>query len=254
MKKNKFIVILIITIVFVGVFAGCGSFTYDTVGGGISVNNGSGNGSNDVYSNTTLTGTVTLKQFLDSGPKVGFVTIPSKPGYPLIYLFEDGKVYMVCTHSSSDGPRANDLIFDNSTLPTNAIPWSELDKMSDEEMLEYARDHKQLKFVWYGWNTWTKVDEFSTGKYKLHIYTDYTGKSRDYERIEIQYEKGDNYPYGYNSLPDMDRIKTTADKKVINGSIYTGFVDQDGDELYFRTGNNLTIVLDKVGDAGVEVD
>lgn len=254
MKKNKFMAILTIAAVLMCMLTGCDSSTAGSWGGGGAVNNNSEDEGSNADDNATLTGTVTLKQFLDSGPKVGFVIIPDKPKYPLIYFFEDGKVYMVCTHSSSDGPRANDSIFKSGSSSDGEIPWSEFDRKTDDEMVEYARSHKQLRFVWYGRNTWKKVDEFSTGEYRLHIYTDYTGVSRAYERIEVHYEDGDHYSSGYSSLPDMGGIKLTADKVVINGSTYSGFADQDGNKLYFRTGNDLTIVLDNIGDEGVEVD
>lgn len=240
MKKIKFVAILTIGILLMCMLAACGSSTYGS---------GSGGG--------TRTGTITLKQFLDSGPKVGLIGTPNKSDYPHIYLFENGKIYMVCTWSSYNGFYANDkhgaLIKGNDGIVT----WGDLAKMTDEELLEFAREHKQLEYIWFGGDYGLiEVSEgFATGEYTLHIYTDSTGNNRSYERIEINYEyRNNDWADKYDAVPFIDKLKSSTEKAVIYDSIFSGLEDAKGNVLYFRTGENLTIVLDNLGDEGVEVD
>ena len=256
MKKFKFMTILTIAIVLIGMLAGCDSFT-----------SGSGSGGGTVNSNDTRNGTITLKQFLDSGPKVGFVGTPDKAGYPCIYLFENGKVYMICTWKAH-----GDYYYENGEekgQKKGAITWGELAKMTDEELLSFAQEHKQLIYSYYA-DIYDRAFEnesttkFTTGYYTLHIYTDSTGNNFAGERIEVDqqylYRKYTSDTTGEwrkstsVSLLGIGKLKTSAKKAEIYDSIFSGFEDEEGNILYFRTGENLTIVFDNVGDEGVEID
>lgn len=188
--------------------------------------------------------TVTLKEFLDSGPKVAFesrlyeVAKDRTPSY--MYLFEDGKVYVVCHETNSNG------FPDRSAKLT----YGEIAKMSDTELLEYARKHKQTEYGGY-----TRI----TSGYTLHVYTDSTGNNREYEEIYVSREKlGDD---GWSETYDLFyTLEFTATRQaVVYDSTFTGIVEDPYDPdicegLFFRTDSNLTIILDNVGDKGVEID
>ena len=215
-------------------------------------------GSGNVNSGNTLTDTVTLKQFLDSGPKVGFYGTPNKSDYPLIYLFEDGKVYAVCPWTE----KYEKYFHENYSLGRNdgAVTWGDIAKMSDDELLEFARKNKQLNFMhYYKIESIESFDAkvaikmfFVTGDYTLHIYTDSTGNNFVREKIEVEYEY-ENY-ISSSTFSIAGGIRSSSKKAVIYDSTFIG-LDNGGDSmLYFRTDGNLTIVPDKLGTEGVETD
>lgn len=245
MKKIKFMAILTIATVLMSMMTGCDSFTTSSGSGGGTASDGSGSGG----SNNTLTGTVTLKQFLDSGPKVGFVGTPDKSKYPEIYFFENGKIYMVCTWETYKGYYANDKKGEGK----GAITWGDIAKMTDEELLELAREHKQLKYLYYGgrFNIVEGSLELSSRGYTLHIYTDSTGNNFAYENIEVSFVFDSGNMMGILS----GKLISSSEKAVIYDSSFSGLENEDGNVvLYFRTGENLTIVPDNLGDSGIEVD
>ena len=80
--------------------------------------------------------TITLNEYLMTGPTVGLVTSTyplDKSSVPEMYLFEDGKVYYVYS-VDEDG-----FVTQDSVLTLGQIA-----KMTDEELLEHARKYKNL--------------------------------------------------------------------------------------------------------------
>lgn len=266
MQKIKFMAILTIATVLIGILSGCNSLVFSSVNGGGFVDNKGievGNGGSTVNNNGNHTGTVTLKQFLDSGPKVGFTIqgTPNKSEYPYIYLFENGKVYMVCTWQSGEYCANHE-----KGQGKGALTWGDISKMTDEELLSFAQEHKQLKFkypVGFEYDFYSNgTSRYVTGDYTLRIYTDSTGNNFEYERIEVDQEYFHSNPFVYNEewrkydfvdLPGVGKLNTYTEKSVIYNSVFSGLTGIGG-ALYFRTGENLTIVVDNLGDEGVETD
>ena len=113
MKKIRFTALFMTIVMLIVTLAGCSNST-----------------------GRKLSGTVTLKEFLDSGPKVGFYgSFPlDKDNSPYsMYLFENGKVYYVYSFDE------NEQVTDDYKLT-----WGEISKMSDKELLEYARKYMTL--------------------------------------------------------------------------------------------------------------
>lgn len=85
-----------------------------------------------------VTGTMTLKEFLDSGPKVGFPKIEAEldksSTASSAYLFEDGKVYLVDPKNNAQN-RSDDV----------SLTYGDISKMTDDEIIEWARNNKTDK-------------------------------------------------------------------------------------------------------------
>lgn len=225
MKTIRFMALCMALVLFASLLAGCGNST-----------------------SLPLKGNVTLKRFLDSGPKIGFRTIgtPSKNTHPTIYLFEDGKVYMVSTVIVKGCPTDN-WIFNRHIDPElfdegSPLTLGDISKMTDEELLEFARAHKTLE--WSNGDLYAGVDYHIDGRitdgYSLHVYTDKTGNHTEYEHINI------------GRVDKTQYIET--DQVTIYTSVFSGVKGDADVRLYFRTGEDLTITLDNPGDAGVAVD
>ena len=79
--------------------------------------------------------------------------------------------------------------------------------------------------------------------------------SRSYECIEVHYAyRNNDWAPKYDAVPFIDHLESAVDKAVIYDYVFSGLQDSDGNVLYFRTGKNLSITLDNIGDSGVEVD
>ena len=190
---------------------------------------------------TTLTGRVTLKEFLDSGPKVGFVAGAyhksvelDKNNTPLgMYLFEDGKIYYV-------------LSFDENGETTDdwRLTWGEFSKMSDEELVEYARSYRTLH---YGKSA--ERFEFDPNDANANIFSDDSRESvKNVGDVAVVPQRTLNVEgeyIGADYYYDLDTSKPLAPVSVyygveIEGGIYAGFypyqirlyVDENGN-LYF---------------------
>ena len=301
MKTTRFTALFLALIMLLGVLAGCG----DSSSGGRTHSKStdsdlaSDDTSNDSISNKateeepvidgtsnndgTLKGTVTLKQFLDSdGPKVGLYDYgtPGKNNYPDILLFENGKIYMVCTWEWDWEKYSIDLdptpcrngcggYFTqnkNYAIYDGMLTWGDISKMTDEELLEYARANKQLLWGDYpdatGLGLVPQLVYAPTGNYSLHIYTDYTGNNRADESLEIECEilsfgKTDGWTandHHDNTISFLGFTETT--QATIYSSVYSGVTGRNKSDwgLYFRTGGDLTITLDNIGDEGILID
>lgn len=254
MKKTKIIVpaVVLVVVFLIGMFVGI------PIGRGSSSGGNSGENDKPATNNGTLTGTVTLAEYLNSGPRVGFYianTVFDKDMYPdAILLFEDGKMYQVCTWIDENGNlRAND----REGREKGALTWSDISKMTDDELLEFARAHKELEWHESSWGY-----RFNTGEYTLHVYTDSTGNYREYDQIEIEYQSFRNGEWNQPKVGayPTNRLRELRTKEIYD-SIFSGVCmgssnyasDYDWG-LFFRTGSDLTITLDNPGDEGVEVD
>lgn len=227
MKKIKFISLGLVIVMVVGIFAGCGNKNGDNSGGTV--------GGNSIVETTTLT----LKEYLEGGPRVAIfdTSIPDKDSkIDAIILFEDGYAY--CKRS-----------FEYGTKPT----WGEIAKMSDEELLEYARQNKALE-------SFAGKDPVE-GKYCFHIVTDSTGNNVEAEYLEyVDSIYSDETSLFHKSVICCGSTPYTRTATIYD-SIFKGFAgnpehgeSNQKNTLYFRTGEDLTITLDNIGDEGVEVD
>lgn len=82
--------------------------------------------------------TMTFKEFLDSGPKVGFPKYESEldkdSTVSYAYLFEDGKIYIVDAKNNSQN-QSDDA----------SLTYGDISKMSDDELIEWAQKNKTNK-------------------------------------------------------------------------------------------------------------
>lgn len=201
--------------------------------------------------------TMTLKQFLDSGPKVAFCDVlpldkDDKP--KRMYLFEGGKVFLV---------EDAEVIYNGLNYKTenHLKTYSEFAKMTDDEILAYAREHVKTSKVPQDMVQYDR-------NYSLHIYTDNTGNNLKYERIEYETVReikveGENGLYvgtgeweRYTSSIEYFDL-TTIRSAVIYDSFFMGpaQIFKNGDAgLFFRVGDGVKITLDHIGDEGVEID
>lgn len=161
MKKTKIIVpaVVLVVVFLIGMFVGI------PIGRGSS-NGENGNGSEYGGFEYEEPQTVTLKEYLDGGPRAFIYgsTKVDKDSRPIkMFLFENGQVYYIY----------------NQSHERNNLTWGEISKMTDEELADYVRNNGE-----------------NMGEYQLHIYTDSTGNNLEYEGIYC----GDNremtlYPY-----------------------------------------------------------
>lgn len=239
MKKIKLTALCLALALFIGLLASCGGGTSNRSGGGATGSSSKGgtlDGSDtSVNHNVTLTGKVTLKKFLDSGPKVGFygkypLDKNSKP--EKMYLFEDGKIYLVYS-------------FDENGTATDdyQLTWGEISKMSDDELLAHARKYKtshgrgHKRALWFDSNdpnfdnqqgetvekpgdTWVEYDS--------NYHVDYTGL-REYEDgklygvVTVHYHQ-----LGHNE--DSSEFLIDAD-----GNLYFAGRDTFDEVIYYPT-------------------
>ena len=235
MKKIRWMALVLALVMLMGLLAACGQ----TDGGDPA-------GESSANDNSTLSGMVTLAQYLANGPCVGFYSIgePDKNESPRqMWLFEDGKVYRVFGPRDEEGTVA-------------FLTWGEISKMTDEELLDYAREYKALD-----WGGWTR---YPTGEYAICVTTDNTGNNLKYERILVKECEEWNDPdqewtqHEYCDIVDKGQSFDTTHTATIYDSVFSGIahISSEGRyySLFFRTGSDLRITLDNPGDEGVEVD
>lgn len=154
MKKIKFIVPALAIVIIIGVLAAV------FIG-----KSGDGNSSHSDYKQPK---TVTLKEYLDGGPRVffcGYLDEIGKDNEPGMILLENGQLYE--TYYSSG---------------FISLKLGEISKMTDEELADYVRNNGEYM-----------------GEYQLHIYTDKTGNYLEYERVEIEKDGFTFYPYTFTT-------------------------------------------------------
>lgn len=169
----------------IGLLAGCGSSTPNasdgetvnssTADNNASTGNNSSTGNNGSAGDNSsadnngstgdlfapLTGTVTLKQYLDNGPKVGFygdfpLDKDKKPTE--MYLFENGKVYFVYSFDKYD-----------AVTQEYALTWGEIAQMSDEELLAHARKYMSLHAGAVKYENGVYYYEFDPNTANVHV-------------------------------------------------------------------------------------
>ena len=122
MNKIKLTAFALTLLTAASLFAGCAGSSSNTLIGG----------------NQNKTKTVTLKQFLDSGPKVGFedynLPLDKDDVVDKMYLFEGGKVYYVQSYDEY-----------YQKTDESKLTWGEVAKMSDKELLAFAEKYKTLQ-------------------------------------------------------------------------------------------------------------
>ena len=245
MKARKHISIIIVLTMLMISLVSCGSVaTPDNY----STNNGSNNNSN-IQNNITSNNnsdTITLKDFLNSGSRVGLINYsdpPEKDKYSDIVLFEDGKIYMVCPAIDENGKGISNYYHEKSDA---MLTWGDVAKMTEKELLDFAESHKSLE--------WGPYDcSFKSG-YTLHIYTDETGNNRKYESIEVEWVNQYGVQETNNNLENFD---TPASATIYDRTFYgVKFANRVGpsSSLLFVTDDNIKIVLDEIGASGVLVD
>ena len=142
MKKIKFTVVFMVLVMLVGMLVSCGSVT-----SGVT---------SDGSSDDSFKGTISLKQFLDSGPKVGFWGSTSLGDPIQTVLFEDGKYYRV----------------DNQGY-NSELTLRDISEMSDDELIEFVKEHKCASGLY--WLRITMDETGSTVKEENILYRDMDG-------------------------------------------------------------------------------
>ena len=270
MKKTKTISLILALVMLTGMLSGCGNSAANddqsqVAGNNYTNGNETGEDMDDNSANgDKLTETVTLKEYLNGVPRVAFMAdvTPDKNSTPsAIYLFENGKVYYV-----SDRKNQYYGMYGGTNLT-----YGEISRMTDEELLDFAKTHivpfwGHAMAVGASSSATVYLYRFATGgKYTLHIYTDSTGNNREYECISLRMHDF-SIPASYF---DINRVYDNSYEWNISNSILCKFNDitqaviydstfsglTNGKKtLFFRTGENLTIILDNIGDAGIEID
>ncbi|MCH5182908.1 MAG: hypothetical protein J1E00_01910 [Oscillospiraceae bacterium] len=232
MKKIRFIALCLALTLFVGLLAGC-SGSMPNGSDGRTENSSTKDSADSTNSNSSasgtpapLTGTVTLKQYLDNGPKVGFYG-----EYPLdkdaspssMYLFENGKLYFIVSLGE----------YDRDTKEY-ALTWGEIAKMSDEELLahvrKYTASHRAGSFYHY---------EFDPNTANIYVSPDtsdtYIGEPTG---LEQYIKKPGDYMFAvreYNIQSGMGVIKVEGDHGLFSSSIGLYYYDDDNDYIIRTT-------------------